>query len=79
MLSPDARPLKTKDGYICISANTDGQAHSFFDAIGRPELKTDPRFATVAARTANTKDYFKLRGESLMTRTTAEWLGMPFT
>jgi len=74
VLSPDARPLKTKDGYICISANTDGQAHAFFDAIGRPELKTDPRFATVAARTANTKDYFKLRGEALQSRTSAEWL-----
>lgn len=74
VLSPDARPLKTKDGYICISANTDAQAHAFFDAIGRPELKTDPRFATVAARTANTKAYFTLRGEALRSRTSAEWL-----
>ncbi len=44
VLSPEARPIPTKDGYICLSANTDAQAHAFFDAIGRPELKTDPDF-----------------------------------
>ncbi|WP_426957303.1 CaiB/BaiF CoA transferase family protein [Muricoccus radiodurans] len=74
VLSPEARPLATADGYICLSANTDAQAHGFFDAIGRPELKTDPRFATVAARTANTKDYFALRASALAGRPTAEWL-----
>jgi crotonobetainyl-CoA:carnitine CoA-transferase CaiB-like acyl-CoA transferase len=74
VLSPEARPLATADGYVCLSANTDAQAHAFFDAIGRPELKTDPRFATVAARTANTKEYFALRAEALKGRSTAEWL-----
>jgi len=42
LLDPDARPLPTKDGYVCLSANTDPQAFAFFDAIGRPELKDDP-------------------------------------
>ncbi|GGG44622.1 CoA transferase [Caldovatus sediminis] len=74
VLSPEARPLPTADGHICLSANTDAQAHAFFEAIGRPELKTDPRFATVAARTANTGEYFALRAEALKGRTTAEWL-----
>jgi crotonobetainyl-CoA:carnitine CoA-transferase CaiB-like acyl-CoA transferase len=74
VLSPDARPLPTSDGYICVSANTDAQAHAFFDAIGRPELKTDPRFATIAGRTANTRDYFAIRAGGLKGRTSAEWL-----
>ena len=74
VLSPEARPLKTKDGYICVSANTDGQAHAFFEAVGRPELKTDPRFATVAGRTAHTQEYFALRATALKGRTSAEWL-----
>ena len=74
VLSPDGKPLPTKDGYICISANTDAQAHAFFDVIGRPELKTDPRFATVAQRVQHTKDYFHIRATSLGGRTTAEWL-----
>ena len=74
VLSPDGKPLPTKDGFICISANTDAQAHAFFDAIGRPELKTDPRFARVAQRVQHTKEYFHIRATSLGGRTTAEWL-----
>jgi crotonobetainyl-CoA:carnitine CoA-transferase CaiB-like acyl-CoA transferase len=74
LVSPEAKPLKTKDGYICISANTDAQAFGFFAAIGRPELKDDPRFSSVAARFANVQAYFDLRASALKTRTTAEWL-----
>lgn len=74
VLSPEARPLRTADGHVCVSANTDAQAHGFLDAIGRPELKTDPRFATVAGRTANTEAYFALRAGALKGRSSAAWL-----
>jgi crotonobetainyl-CoA:carnitine CoA-transferase CaiB-like acyl-CoA transferase len=74
LLDPGARPIPTKDGWICISANTDAQAFAFFDAIGRPELKTDPRFCSVPARFANVTDYFRVRVEALKARTTAEWM-----
>ncbi|MBE9604857.1 CoA transferase [Acetobacteraceae bacterium H6797] len=76
VMSPEAKPQATADGYVCLSANTDAQAHGFFEAIGRPELKTDPRFATVAARVAHTKEYFALRAEALKEKTTAEWLAL---
>ncbi len=74
LLDPDARPLPTRDGYICLSANTDAQAFAFFDAIGRPELKHDPRFASVAARFANVREYFSVRAQALQNKTSAEWL-----
>jgi crotonobetainyl-CoA:carnitine CoA-transferase CaiB-like acyl-CoA transferase len=74
VLSPEARPLKTADGFIAVSANTDAQAHGFFRAIGRPELVEDPRFAKVAARTQHTREYFALRATALIGRTSAEWL-----
>ncbi|QQS13056.1 MAG: CoA transferase [Rhodospirillales bacterium] len=74
LLSPDYRPLPTLDGYITVGPNTNPQAFAFFDAIGRPELKTDPRFDSAAARTANAAAYFKVRMEGLAKRTTAEWL-----
>ena len=74
LIDPQARPLATKDGYICISANTDAQAFAVFDAIGRPELKTDPRFSSVAARFRNTAEYFSIRAEGLKQKTTAEWV-----
>ncbi|EHM00675.1 III protein, CoA-transferase family [Acetobacteraceae bacterium AT-5844] len=74
IMSPDARPLQTKDGYICVSANTDAQARAFFDAIGRPELKQDPRFASVASRIVHVDEYFRLRAEAMTARSTAEWV-----
>ena len=74
LLDPLGKPIPTKDGWICISANTNDQVFAFFDAIGRPELKTDPRFSTVQARFANVKDYFEIRNGALKTKTTAEWL-----
>lgn len=76
LFDPLAKPIATKDGYICISANTNDQAFAFFDAIGRPELKTDPRFCSVQARFANVKDYFEVRMAGLKTRTTGEWLAI---
>jgi crotonobetainyl-CoA:carnitine CoA-transferase CaiB-like acyl-CoA transferase len=74
LLDPQAKPLATKDGWICISANTNAQAFAFFDGIGRPELKTDPRFDSIAARFRNVGEYFGIRAESLKEKTTAQWL-----
>ncbi len=76
LTDPAARPLPTRDGYICISANTNQQAFAVFDAIGRPELKTDPRFDSIAARFRHTTEYFRIRAEGLRHKTTAEWLGI---
>lgn len=74
ILDPQNRPLPTRDGYICISANTNPQAFAFFDAIGRSELKVDPRFCSVAARFANVQAYFEIRLHALSERTTEQWL-----
>jgi crotonobetainyl-CoA:carnitine CoA-transferase CaiB-like acyl-CoA transferase len=74
LLSPDYRPLPTMDGYITVGPNTNQQAFAFFDAIGRPELKTDPRFDSAFARTNNAAAYFEIRKEGLAQKTTAEWL-----
>ena len=74
LLSPHYRPLPTRDGYITVGPNTDAQAFAFFAAIGRPELKADPRFCSAAARTANAEAYFQVRMQGLAQRTTAEWL-----
>lgn len=74
VLDSDNRPIRTLDGYICISANTDGQAHALFDAIGMPELKSDPRFRSVAARFKHVREYFRIRGEAIARRSTTEWM-----
>ncbi len=74
VLDPLGKPVATQDGYICVSANTDAQAFALFAAIGRPELKDDPRFSSVKARLANVRAYFEVRAEGLRSRTTADWL-----
>jgi crotonobetainyl-CoA:carnitine CoA-transferase CaiB-like acyl-CoA transferase len=74
LIDPLGKPIPTRDGWVCISANTNDQVFAFFDAIGRPELRTDPRFSTVPARFANVKDYFEIRFAAMKEKTTAEWL-----
>jgi crotonobetainyl-CoA:carnitine CoA-transferase CaiB-like acyl-CoA transferase len=74
LLDPQAKPLATKDGWVCISANTNAQAFAFFDAIGRPELKSDVRFNSIAARFRNVGEYFRIRAQALKEKTTEAWL-----
>ncbi len=74
LLDPLGKPIPTKDGWICVSANTNEQAFALFAALGRPELKNDARFSSVQARFVNVNEYFKVRGASLKGKTTAEWL-----
>jgi crotonobetainyl-CoA:carnitine CoA-transferase CaiB-like acyl-CoA transferase len=59
---------------MTIRPNTNAQAFAFFDAIGRPELKTDPRFNSAAARTRNAAAYFEVHKEGLALKTTDEWV-----
>jgi crotonobetainyl-CoA:carnitine CoA-transferase CaiB-like acyl-CoA transferase len=74
LLDPKSGPLATKDGHICITATTDKQAFALYDAIGRPELKDDPRFNTVTGRFANAGEGYHIRTEAMKEKTTDEWL-----
>jgi crotonobetainyl-CoA:carnitine CoA-transferase CaiB-like acyl-CoA transferase len=74
LLSLNYRPVPTKDGYVTVRPNTNAQAFAFFDAIGRPELKTDPRFDSAASRTKNAKAYFEVQATCLGHKTTDEWV-----
>lgn len=74
LVSPHYTPMRTADGYLSITANTNAQVFPLFDAMGRPELKSDPRFCSVAARFENVDAYFALRAEGMARQTTAFWL-----
>ncbi|WP_298286100.1 CoA transferase [Novosphingobium sp.] len=76
LLSADNRPVRTKDGWIAFTVNTDKQVQAFLDATGKGDLKADPRFATVRARADNVRAWFALRGAPLIDHTTAEWLSL---
>jgi len=73
--SPNRKPYQTKDGYIGILPYSDAQWATFFEIGGRPEImKTDERFITYKARTANINALYELVAEVALTKTSAEWL-----
>ncbi|MCK9508084.1 MAG: CoA transferase [Pigmentiphaga sp.] len=74
LIDPQARPLPTRDGYVCLTTNTDQQAFRLMDLIGRPDMRTDPRFANKLARAAHSREYFSIRAEAMREKTTAQWL-----
>lgn len=74
LLSPHNQPVKTKDGYISFTINTDPQVQAFLKATDRSELLKDPRFQSIASRAEFVSEWFEVRGAALMSRTTEEWL-----
>lgn len=64
---------QTSDGYILTTPASDGLFAKFADAIGRPELATDARFATGAARYANREALDAIICPVIRGGTTDEW------
>ena len=73
ILTKERRPFPTRDGHICILATTDRQWTNFFAALGCPELAEEERFSTIARRTENIEALYRIVGERLLERSTAEW------
>jgi crotonobetainyl-CoA:carnitine CoA-transferase CaiB-like acyl-CoA transferase len=74
LLSPHNKPVRTADGWVSFTINTDQQVRAFLKATDRAELLDDPRFASVAARARHVAEWFEIRGAPLLSRTTAEWV-----
>jgi len=65
--------FETADGELAVGVGSDRQWPRFCEAIGRPELVADPRFATNGDRVVNRDALRALIAERLATRTSAEW------
>jgi crotonobetainyl-CoA:carnitine CoA-transferase CaiB-like acyl-CoA transferase len=74
LLSPHNQPVKTQDGYISFTINTDAQVQAFLKVTNRQGLLTDTRFATIANRAKYVSEWFEIRGAALENKTTEEWL-----
>ena len=74
LLSPHNQPVKTKDGFISFTINTDAQVKAFLKITDRAELIQDKRFMTVASRAKYVSEWFEIRGAALENKTTDEWL-----
>jgi CoA:oxalate CoA-transferase len=65
--------FRTAEGLLNIAANEDAQYERLCDVIGRPELKTDVRFAERETRRRNRPAINKEVAPELMKRGAAEW------
>lgn len=65
--------FRTGDGLLNVSANEQKQFEALCDAVGRPELSRDPRFAGREERTRHREALRALLEERLAARPAAEW------
>lgn len=62
------------DGYVVVACRDEKFWQNLCDAIGRPDLKDDPRTVNNAARVANRGFVVPILEEIFATRTKADWL-----
>ncbi|HEU0201516.1 MAG TPA: CoA transferase [Burkholderiaceae bacterium] len=75
LLTPNRRPYRTEDGYVCVVVYTDQHWKAFLTLIGQAALlESDPRFASPAARFQNIDQLYAIVAEAMLTKTSAEWL-----
>lgn len=70
------RPHRTATDDICVLIYNDKHWRRFAEIVARPDLLTDPRFSTLAARSSNLEDYYALVDAELMRRPAAEWCAL---
>ena len=69
-----AQVFETKDGYVVLFISTDKFWKLFCDIVGWTKMATDPKFATMTARSKNRSEVIDLTSELLKTRTTNDWV-----
>ena len=74
-LAPD-QAFATSDGYITVTAVHDRMWRELCDAIGRPELAADDRYATIAQRLERRGALVASLESTFIARSTAEWIAL---
>ena len=66
--------FRAKDGWIFVAVRNEKLWHAFCRAIGQPDLVTDARFASNAARLAHRNELAALLEEMFPRRSVGEWM-----
>lgn len=74
-INAPAGTYRTSDGVISLALINEDQYRRLCAVLGRPELATDPRFDSFAARGAREDELVAILAAILATGTTADWLG----
>jgi crotonobetainyl-CoA:carnitine CoA-transferase CaiB-like acyl-CoA transferase len=76
LLNPPAGNYPTADGWIAVTLVTEDQYRAICRATGRPDLATDARFATFAARREHLPELRRELDSVLKTKPTREWAAL---
>jgi formyl-CoA transferase len=66
--------FEVADGWIIVTAGNDAQYRRLVEVGGRPELATDPRFASNPARVVSRDVLVPLLSDMFVRRTKADWI-----
>jgi crotonobetainyl-CoA:carnitine CoA-transferase CaiB-like acyl-CoA transferase len=69
------RAFATRDGHIVVAVGNDGQFARLCDVAGVPELASDAKFATNAARVRNRVEFEAKLAQIIACRDSREWIG----
>ncbi len=70
------RPYRTSDGYVCMMPYTNAHWQKFFVGVAQPELASDARFTSMAARTQHIEALYEITGQIVGQHDTAHWLDL---
>jgi crotonobetainyl-CoA:carnitine CoA-transferase CaiB-like acyl-CoA transferase len=73
-LTPDRKPMRTKDGHICVQPVSQQQAAKFMELGGIPDAYESARFRDAKGGKAKVLVYYAMMQEAALTRTTEEWM-----
>jgi len=68
--------FRTSDGYVVVAARDEKFWQNLCDAIGRPDLKDDPRSANNSQRVANREYVVGILSAVFLTKSNPEWLAI---
>ena len=68
------QPFRARDGWVAVAAANDGLFVRLCGVLGRPQLATDVRFTTNAARVRNRSELVPLLEDAFATRDADAWL-----
>ncbi|MEE8433690.1 MAG: CoA transferase [bacterium] len=71
-----AQLFHSRDGWLCLFITHDESWRRFAEAVGRPEWRQTPHFATMAARLENRTEVVEAVSSLLMERDTADWVAL---
>lgn len=75
LVSPERKPFRTADGYLCAPIYTDDHWRRFLAFVGEAGLmERDERFASIDARVRNAQVVQPYLAGHMLRRTTGEWL-----